>query len=205
MARINLLPWREERRKLREREFYVLLGTAAVVAGMVAFAIVGYFSGQIDGQNNRNTFLEQQIKEMEKKEAEIKDLDKTKAKLIQRKQAIEELQSGRSQMVHLFDDLVRTIPDGVRLTSIKQAGDQLTLEGQAESNARVSTYMRNLESSKWVSTPELGGVEAKGADKRNRYVFSLKVNIKKPPAPEVAPEAAPAAPGAAPKPQGAAP
>jgi type IV pilus assembly protein PilN len=180
MARINLLPWREERRKLREREFYVLLGGAAFAAVVIAFFIVSYFSGQIKGQQDRNAFLEQQIQEMEKKETEIKDLDKTRAKLIQRKQAIEELQSGRSQMVHLFDDLVRTIPDGVRLSSIKQTGEQLTLEGLAESNARVSTYMRNLETSKWVVSPSLGGVEAKGEDKRNRYQFTLKVTLKKP-------------------------
>lgn len=203
MARINLLPWREERRKLREREFYVLLGGAAFVAGVVAFMIVGYFSGQIDGQQARNDFLDGQIKELEKKEAEIKDLDKTKAKLIQRKQAIEELQAGRSQMVHLFDDLVRTIPDGVKLGSIKQAGDQLTLEGLAESNARVSTYMRNLEASKWVSQPDLQVVEAKtGNDKRNRYSFTLKVNLKKPAAPEGEGGQAPADAGA--KPQGGA-
>jgi type IV pilus assembly protein PilN len=180
MARINLLPWREERRKLREREFYVLLGGAAIVAIVLAMGIVMYFSGQISGQDDRNAFLDTKIKELEKKEAEIKDLDKTKAKLIQRKQAIEELQSGRSQMVHLFDDLVRTIPDGVRLGSIKQTGEQLTLEGLAESNARVSTYMRNLETSKWVVSPSLGGVEASGTDKRNRYKFTLKVNLKKP-------------------------
>jgi len=193
MARINLLPWREERRKFREREFYVLLGGAALAAVVVAFLIVSYFSGQIDGQRARNAFLDQQIKEMEKKEAEIKDLDKTRAKLIQRKQAIEELQSGRSQMVHLFDDLVRTIPDGVRLNTIKQNGEQLTLEGVAESNARVSTYMRNLETSKWVINPSLGGVEAKGEDKRNRYQFTLKVTLKKPTVEQPAADAAAAA------------
>jgi len=202
MARINLLPWREERRKLREREFYILLGGAAILAGLVAFAIVGYFGGQIEGQTDRNAFLDAQITELQKKEDEIKDLDKTKAKLIQRKQAIEELQAGRSQMVHLFDDLVRTIPDGVRLSTIKQAGDELTLEGLAESNARVSTYMRNLEASKWVSAPELGGVEAKGTDKRNRYAFTMKVHIKKAAAPEG--EGAAATDATAAKPQGGA-
>jgi type IV pilus assembly protein PilN len=110
----------------------------------------------------------------------VQDLEKTRTKLLQRKQAIEELQANRSQMVHLFDDLVRTIPDGVRLTSIKQTGDTLTLEGQAESNARVSNYMRNLEASSWVTNPDLQGVEAKGSDKRNRYAFVLRVTIKKP-------------------------
>jgi len=120
MARINLLPWREERRKQREREFYAILGGAFAAAAVVSLLLVMWFDGQIEGQKARNQFLEVQIQEMDKKLIEVQDLEKTRAKLLQRKQAIEELQANRSQMVHLFDDLVRTIPDGVRLTSIKQ-------------------------------------------------------------------------------------
>lgn len=180
MAKINLLPWREERRKQREREFYALLGVAFAAAAIVSFAVVSYFSGQIEGQQARNAYLETQIKEMDSKIKEIQDLEKTRTKLLQRKQAIEELQANRSQMVHLFDDLVRTIPDGVRLESIKQNGDQLSLIGQAESNARVSNYMRNLEASTWMTSPDLEIVEAKGASKRNRYSFTLRVMIRKP-------------------------
>ena len=192
MARINLLPWREERRKQREREFYVILGAAFAAAALVSFLVVMYFDGQIEGQKARNQYLTQQIAEMDKKLTEVQDLEKTRSKLLLRKQAIEELQANRSMMVHLFDDLVRTIPDGVRLTSIKQNGDVLTLEGQAESNARVSNYMRNLEASTWMTNPDLQGVEAKGSDKRNRYAFVLRVTIKKP---QVAmPELAPATP-----------
>ena len=180
MARINLLPWRAERRKQREREFGAIMAAALALGALVVFGW-GWYEGQmIDGQQARNQFLEQQIKEMDKKLVEVQDLEKTRTKLLQRKQAIEELQANRSQMVHLFDDLVRTIPDGVRLTSIKQTGDVLTLEGQAESNARVSNYMRNLEASSWVTNPDLQGVEAKGSDKRNRYAFVLRVTIKKP-------------------------
>ena len=179
MARINLLPWRDERRKQREREFYAILGAAFAAAVVVSFLVIMYFNGQIEGQKARNDYLQAQIKEMDKKLVEVQDLEKTKTKLLQRKQAIEELQANRSQMVHLFDDLVRTIPDGVRLTSIKQNGDVLTLEGQAESNARVSNYMRNLEASAWMTNPELQNVEAKGTDKRNRYAFVLRVTIKK--------------------------
>ena len=180
MARINLLPWREERRKQREREFYAILGGAFAAAALVSFLLVMWFDGQIEGQKNRNTYLQGQIQEMDKKLVEVQDLEKTRSKLLQRKQAIEELQANRSQMVHLFDDLVRTIPDGVRLSSIKQTGEILTLEGQAESNARVSNYMRNLEASAWMTNPELQNVEAKGNDKRNRYAFILRVTIKKP-------------------------
>ena len=180
MAKINLLPWREERRKQREREFYGLLGVSFAAAAIVAFVVVSYFSGQIDGQRTRNAYLETQIKEMDVKIKQIQDLEKTRTKLLQRKQAIEELQANRSQMVHLFDDLVRTIPDGVRLVSIKQNGDQLVLQGQAESNARVSNYMRNLEASTWMTAPDLDIVEARGAAKRDRYTFTLRVAIRKP-------------------------
>jgi len=194
MARINLLPWREERRKQREREFYVILGAAFAAAAVVSLLVVMWFDGQIEGQKARNQYLEVQIKDMDKKLVEVQDLEKTRAKLLQRKQAIEELQANRSQMVHLFDDLVRTIPDGVRLTSIKQTGDVLTLEGQAESNARVSNYMRNLEASAWMTNPELQNVEAKGNDKRNRYAFVLRVTIKKPQATAAEGDLTPAAP-----------
>jgi len=180
MARINLLPWREERRKQREREFYAILGGAFAAAALVSFLLVMWFDGQIEGQKARNQFLQGQIQEMDKKLVEVQDLEKTRSKLLLRKQAIEELQANRSQMVHLFDDLVRTIPDGVRLSSIKQTGEILMLEGQAESNARVSNYMRNLEASAWMTNPELQNVEAKGSDKRNRYSFILRVTIKKP-------------------------
>jgi len=180
MAKINLLPWRAERRKQREREFYVILGAAFAAAVVVSLLVVMYFSGQIEGQQARNQYLQAEITAMDAKIKQIQDLEKTRTKLMQRKQAIEELQANRSQMVHLFDDLVRTIPDGVRLASIKQNGDALTLEGRAESNARVSNYMRNLESSTWMTNPDLQIVEAKGNDKRNRYNFILRVTMKKP-------------------------
>ena len=106
--------------------------------------------------------------------------DKKKANLLARKEVIEELQGSRSQMVHLFDELVRTIPEGVRLSSIKQAGQTLTLEGYAQSNARVSSYMRNLEASGWMTNPDLKVIEAKGGDKGLPNMFSLKVTLKNP-------------------------
>jgi type IV pilus assembly protein PilN len=211
MARINLLPWREERRKQREREFYVILGASFAAAALVSFLVVMYFDGQIEGQKARNQYLTQQIAEMDKKLTEVQDLEKTRAKLLQRKQAIEELQANRSMMVHLFDDLVRTIPDGVRLTSIKQDEDTLMLEGRAQSNARVSTYMRNLEGSGWMTKPDLSIIEAKGEDKALPNQFKLTVKLANPNAPKDedgdgvpdAPAAAPA--GAAPTTTPAAP
>jgi len=184
MARINLLPWREERRKQRQKETGLMLGVAAIGALLLSFIIVSYYNGQIDGQNERNTFLQGQIAEVKKKNEEIKLLEAKKAKLLARKEVIEKLQANRSQMVHLFDSLVRTIPDGAVLSSIKQDSETLTLEGRAQSNARVSTYMRNLESSGWMTNPDLSIIEAKGGDKGLPYMFKLKVKLANPNAPK---------------------
>jgi len=184
MARINLLPWRAERRKQRQKEFVSMLGLAAVVALLISFLIVMYYSGQIEGQQARNEFLRQQIVLVDQQIKEIEELDKKKANLLARKQVIEQLQASRSQMVHLFDQLVRTIPEGVRLSSIKQNGQTLTLEGRAQSNARVSSYMRNLEASGWMANPDLSIIETKGEDKGLPNMFSLKVTLKNPSAAE---------------------
>ena len=184
MARINLLPWREERRKQRQKETGLLLGAAAIGALLLSFIIISYYNGQIDGQNERNTFLQDQIAEVKKKNEEIKLLEAKKAKLLARKEVIEKLQANRSQMVHLFDSLVRTIPDGAVLTSIKQDNETLTLEGRAQSNARVSTYMRNLEGSGWMTNPDLSIIEAKGGDKGLPYQFKLQVKLANPNAPK---------------------
>jgi type IV pilus assembly protein PilN len=183
MARINLLPWRAERRRLRQKEFGVMLGASALGAALLAFLIVGYHKAQIEGQNERNAFLRDQITQVDAKIKEIEELDKKKAKLLARKEVIEQLQANRSQMVHLFDSLVRTIPDGVALTSIQQNGEALTLRGRSQSNARVSTYMRNLESSGWMTNPELSVIEARGNNKGLPYEFSLQVKLANPNAP----------------------
>ncbi|MEI2433334.1 PilN domain-containing protein [Lysobacter yananisis] len=185
MARINLLPWRAERRKARQKEFGAMLGLSALAAAALSFLIVFYYSNEISGQEKRNSFLDGQIAEVDKKIAEIEELDKKKAKLLARKEVIEKLQSNRSQMVHLFDSLVRTIPDGAVLTAIKQDAETLTLEGRAQSNARVSTYMRNLEVSGWMSKPDLTIIEAKdGGGKGLPYEFKLTVKLANPNAPK---------------------
>lgn len=184
MARINLLPWRAERRKQRQKEFATMLGLSALGAVLLSFLIISFYNGQISGQNERNQFLRDRITEVDKQIVEIEELDKKKAKLLARKEVIEQLQANRSQMVHLFDSLVRTIPDGVILTSIKQDTEVLTLEGRSQSNARVSTYLRNLESSGWMTNPDLSIIEAKGADKGLPYMFSLQVKLANPNAPK---------------------
>ncbi|KAF1698576.1 fimbrial protein [Pseudoxanthomonas jiangsuensis] len=187
MARINLLPWRAERRKQRQREFQGMLGLAAVAGLLLSFLVWFYYDRQISGQQARNGFLEQQIAQVKKQNEEIKELDAKKDRLLARKKVIEELQANRSQMVHLFDSLVRTIPDGVTLTALKQEGDILTLQGSAQSNARVSAYMRNLESSGWMTKPDLSIIEAKKDDKASLsgtrtlpYNFTLKVKLANP-------------------------
>ena len=180
MAKINLLPWRAERRRQREREFYMMLGAAALAAVAVLFGWWYWMGMRLDNQDARNAYLKDQIKQLDGQLAEIKELDKTKAKLLARKQIIEQLQASRSQMVHLFDELVKTIPDSARLSSLKQAGDTLTLEGVAQSNASVANYMRNLDNSKWLTRSDLIKTEVKGADKRNRYEFGLNVKLRPP-------------------------
>jgi len=180
MAKINLLPWRAERRRQREREFYTMLGAAALAAVAVLFLWWYWMGLRLDNQDARNAYLTDQIKQLDGQLAEIKELDKTKAKLLARKQIIEQLQASRSQMVHLFDELVKTIPDSARLSSLKQVGDTLTLDGVAQSNASVANYMRNLDNSKWLTRSDLIKTEVKGNDKRNRYEFGLNVKLRPP-------------------------
>lgn len=184
MARINLLPWRAERRKQRQKEFGIMLGIAAVAGFALWFLVNSYYNAQIDGQRERNAFLEQKIVELDREIEEINALDRQRAQLLARKAVIEELQGNRSQMVHLFDQLVRTIPDGVLLTSLKQEGQRLTLEGRSQSNARVSTYMRSLDASGWMSNAQLTVIEAQDGVPGLPYAFTLNVQLSTPAAKE---------------------
>ena len=202
MARINLLPWREERRKARQKEFVGMLGLAVLAGILLSILIYSFYSGRVSNQNARNDFLRGEITKVDGEIKEIEALDQKKAKLLARKEVIEQLQANRSQMVHLFDSLVRTIPDGVALTAIKQEGDILTLSGRSQSNARVSTYMRQLESSGWMTKPDLNIIEAKEGNPGLPYEFTLKVKLSDPSKTKgtdaTAPADAAAAPAAAP-------
>ena len=184
MARINLLPWRAERRKQRQKEFGLMLGLAALAGLLLWFLFNMYYNAQISGQKERNRYLEAQIAEVDTRIVEIEELDRQKARLLARKEVIEQLQANRSQMVHLFDSLVRTIPDGVVLTTIKQEGEKLTLEGRSQSNSRVSTYMRNLEGSGWMTKPDLSIIEARDGVAGLPYAFNLSVQLANPNAPK---------------------
>lgn len=180
MARINLLPWRAERRKQREREFYMQLGLSAV-AGVVVVLLLAFWMGmRMDNQNARNAYLQNEIKQLNARIAKIKDLERVQSQLLSRKKIIEQLQSNRSQMVHLFDSLVKTIPDSARLTRMTQRGARMILNGVAQSNASVADYMRNIAKSPWLGSVDLRKTQNHHGSGRMPYSFDLDVHLNTP-------------------------
>ncbi len=159
MPRINLLPWREEQRKERKLAFMVALGVSALAAGVVTFSIYLMFGSMIDSQERRNEQLRTEIKRLDKQIEEINNLESAKQKFIARMEIIEKLQRSRPEIVHVFDEIVRTLPDGVYLTGVKQTDKKLKFEGVAQSSTRVSTFMRNIDGSEWLRNPELEVVQ----------------------------------------------
>ena len=176
MARINLLPWRDELRKQKQQQFIVVTAGTAVVGGLLVLLAHMQFSGLIDKQNQRNQFLETEIATLEKKILKIKDLEKTKTALLARMDIIQQLQHSRPQSVHLMDQLVLTLPDGLYLNKITQKGNALTLSGSAQSNARVSAYMRNIDSSEWMAQPKLEVIKTRDGDNRRSAEFVLRAS-----------------------------
>ena len=184
MAKINLLPWRAERRERRKREFFTHLGVGAVAAIVLVLLWGFWMSLRINNQNDRNEYLQGQITQLDSKITEIKSLQKVKKHLLDRKRIVEKLQSSRSQMVHLFDQIVETIPAGARLTGLKEveSGDTetLTLDGVAQSNATVAEYMRNIEASPWMGPATLVKTENVHSDSNAPYEFELVVKLGTP-------------------------
>src|SRR5580658_205806 len=160
MPRINLLPWREQERKVRRREFLVAAGAAVIAA--VIFALVGkvVYSSWTDAQIEKNNLLKKEIVKLDAQIADIQDLENRKQRLVARMDIIEKLQSSRPKVVHLFDELVKQVPDGIYLTQIRQNGNKLEVHGVAQSSTRVSTFMRNIDGSAWLANPVLQVVEA---------------------------------------------
>src|ERR1700689_46224 len=160
MPRINLLPWREQERKVRRREFMVALGGAAFAA--IIFVLGGklLYSSWIDSQNAKNNLLKKEIVKLDAQIADIQDLENRKQRLVARMEIIEKLQRKRPEIVHLFDEIVKTIPEGIYLTAIKQSDNKLEFHGVAQSSTRVSTFMRNIDSSVWMDNPELQVLES---------------------------------------------
>jgi len=173
MARINLLPWRESRRSEQQKEFFTLMGLAAAVCVGVVLLTHFEINGRVEHQERRNQFVTNEIKILDDKIKEIKKLDSTRQALIERMEVIQNLQATRPGIVHLFDELVSTLPDGVHLTSLRQSENSLDIAGRAESNARVSSYMRNIEASEWIASPSLGVIETKETELARVSDFSL--------------------------------
>ena len=159
MPRINLLPHREQERKRRRREFGAFTVAALIAGAVVAGGAKVVYSSWIDAQNETNNLLKKEIVKLDAEIADIQDLENRKQRLVARMEIIEKLQRKRPEIVHQFDELVHTIPDGVYLTSIKQTGNKLELKGVAQSSTRVSTFMRNIDTSTWMDNPELNVVE----------------------------------------------
>ncbi len=164
MPRINLLPWREGQRKERKLAFLVALGVAALAAGVAAFAAYLAYGSMIEAQQRRNNELRAEIKTLDKQIEEINDLESAKQRFIARMDIIEKLQRSRPEIVHVFDEIVRTLPEGVYLTAVQQTVKRVKFEGVAQSSTRVSSFMRNLDGSQWLRNPELEVVQtAKGS------------------------------------------
>ncbi|MGP1677724.1 MAG: PilN domain-containing protein [Giesbergeria sp.] len=178
MIRINLLPWREARRKAHNLQFYILMGMVAGLAGSIVLLVHGYYATRISTQTERNRFLKSENTNLDKEIAEITKLKEEIQALLSRKQVIETLQDNRAQTVHLLEQLVRQTPDGVYLSSIKQTGSNVNLTGYAQSNARVSTLMRNLEASHFLENPVLVEIKAANVNKRRLSEFVMNVSIK---------------------------
>ncbi|HKU46312.1 MAG TPA: PilN domain-containing protein [Burkholderiales bacterium] len=197
IARINLLPHRAERRKRAKQHFFIVSGGTAIVGVLIVGLMHSYYAERISMQEGRNAFLKSEIGKLDKEIAEIDKLRGEIQALLARKQVIETLQAERSQTVHLLDELVKQMPEGVFLKSVKQSGNRVQLVGYSQSNARVSTLMRNIESSKWLASPELIEVRSAPLDKRKVSEFTMFLSLKReaPPA-QTAPAPKPPAPAA---------
>ena len=178
-VRVNLLPHREERRKRGRQHFAVLGGLTAALGLAIVGAGYLYISGLISTQDERNAFLKSEISKLDKEIAEIKKLKDEIGALLARKQIIETLQADRAQTVHLLDQLVRQMPEGVYLRTLTQRGLGVNLQGYAQSNARVSTLMRNIESSPWLADPKLVEIKASTVNKKRVSEFNMNLQLKR--------------------------
>lgn len=177
MIRINLLPHREIRRKQQQQQFFILFGGVVVIGAAIWFVVHTYLGEQYDLQTGRNKYLQAEIVKLDKQIAEIQKLKDQTAALLARKRVVETLQGNRSEVVHLFDQLIRQLPDGVYLKSVRQAGASVTITGFTQSQARVSTLMRNLESSPQLEGPGLIEIKAvqQGGQRINEFILTINI------------------------------
>lgn len=177
MARINLLPWREQLREERKQRFLVTLAGSLIIAGGLVFLGDQYLNGAIENQNARNDFVRKEIAVLDARIAEISELKARRQQLLERMKIIQDLQGNRPIIGRVFDQLTRTLPDGVYFTSVKMAGSQITIDGAAESNNRVSELMRKMDASDWLTSPNLTQVKATTAgavDQANTFLLSVQ-------------------------------
>lgn len=178
-TRINLLPWREERRKQLQQEFLGMLVLAALLGGAVVFGLYRYAESNLDAQQTRNAYINKQLGMLDNQIKEIKALEDERSELVERMKVIQDLQGNRPSIVYVFDQLVRTLPDGVYYTEVKRQGAKFTITGYAESNNRISRLMRNLHDSAWFQEPTLQNVTTVD-DKKDSNKFVLTVNQASP-------------------------
>src|ERR1700690_1285740 len=177
MPRINLLPHREQKRKERRREFAVGLGVAAAVAVLTVVLGKIMYAGWTESQTSKNNLLKKEIIKLDAQIADIQDLENRKQRLVARMEIIEKLQRKRPEIVHLFDELVKTVPEGIYLTQIKETGKKLEMKGVAQSSTRVSTFMRNIDSSSWMDNPQLQVVETAKDSPTGGSSFTLTSDV----------------------------
>lgn len=176
MTRINLLPWREALRKEQKRQFISTAGGAAVLMLVIVGYVHFHINGMIDHQNQRNDFIEKEIAVVDSKIKEIKELEAQKKQLLNRMNVIQDLQTRRPMVVHMLDKLVKALPEGLYLTEVNQKGAELTINGLAQSNARVSAFMRNLDDSNWFNNPKLEviQVQEKNGGRSSKFTLNVK-------------------------------
>ncbi len=184
MIRINLLPHRELKRAARQRVFNILAGAVLGAAVVIALVVHVFIQSKIDLQNDRNNYLNDEIAKLDKQIQEINKLKEQKAVMLARKQVVEQLESNRSEVVRLFDQLVRQLPDGLYLSGVEQSGAKVKLTGYAQSSARVSTLMRNLDASPWLENASLIEIKAATVNNTRLNEFSLTVDLKRPELPQ---------------------
>lgn len=175
MPSINLRPWREELRAKRQKDFIAILIGVVILSGLIVFLWQGHVNSEIEYQNARNNYLQTSMKELDKKIKEIQKLKAQKKELLARMKVIQDLQGTRPVIVRMFDELVRTLPDGLYYKSLNRKGNMLSISGMAESNNRISGLMRNFENSVWYAEPNLSDVSSvKGEESLNRFGMSVK-------------------------------
>ncbi len=182
MAKVNLLPWREAQRQQRQRNFLLILAATAALAVFAVLAANQVMNGLMADQDSRNDYLRSEVRKLDREIERIEELEEVRDSLISRKNVIERLQGNRSLMVHLFNQIAQTVPEGITLTNVRQSGSELTLNGTSQSESRVSDYIRQIDGATWLSNPTLRIIQADESDERpdQPFVFELRAQVQSP-------------------------